>query len=368
MSKKDNTSLQCAKNAKFDEFYTQLQDIENELQYYTVFFKNKIVYCNCDNPHKSNFVKYFVENFNKLGLKKLIVTYYSGFPSGGCKLGIYANVVIYKIEINQVSNDDIEEYQKSNNIDILFNNQLNIKTNLHGNGDFRSKECVKLLKEADIIVTNPPFSLFREFFDLLIKYDKKFLILGNLNAITYQNVFGGLIKQKVWLGVTLRFSGISFYNPTESKLVYFNNIRWYTNLPVKISHKKLELTKYYNEKDYPKYDNYNAIEVSKVADIPCDYDGVMGVPITFLDSYNDEQFELLGITRGRSDFNKLYNPIKIYINCVQHNLDGTLSTGDKLNTGATLITNPSLSEIYYTADNSDKCLKLVYARLLIRRK
>lgn len=263
-----NSNLNAAKKAKKDEFYTQRQDIENELSHYIEHFKGKAVYCNCDDPEYSEFWKFFVRNFKPFGLKRLICTHYETDEKN------YA----YRIEINE--GDDIS-------LDMVPE-QIPIQSN----GDFRSQACIDLLKEADIVVTNPPFSLFREYVAQLMEYGKKFLIIGSLNAITYKEIFPLLRSNQIWLGY---MKPKVFLQPdgTEKK---FGNILWYTNLDIPKRHVDLDLRgNYYSPELYPRYDNYDAIEVSKTGDIPCDYDGVMGVPITFLDKHNPEQFEILGM-------------------------------------------------------------------------
>ena len=255
-----NQNLLTAKNKKNDEFYTRLEDIQKELDNYKEYFKDKIIYCNCDDIYSSNFYKYFKDNFNKLGIKKIIAT------------NLSLDNTAYKTEFD--------------------NNSKESRTELRGNGDFHSEECVKLLQESDIIVTNPPFSLFREYIAQLIKYNKDFLIIGNMNAATYKEIFPLFKNNQVWFGYT---SPKVFITPdrTEKK---FGNILWYTNLDNDRMHHRIELKEKYcgNEGKYPKYDNYDAIEVSKVVNIPYDYDGLMGVPVTFLSKYCPEQFELVG--------------------------------------------------------------------------
>ena len=270
--KAKNTNLNKAKTAKNDEFYTQLSDIEKELGHYKEHFKDKIVFCNCDDPEESNFWFYFAQNFQFLGLKKLISTHYeTDKPS-------------YKLEIVK----DVNADGKINNLDV-------IKTPLTQNGDFRSDECIELLKECDIVVTNPPFSLFREFVAQLVEYDKKFLIIGNKNAITYKKIFNLIKGDLMWLGYN---TPQDFIQPTDLvKKSLSGMTRWFTNLDVKKRHEDLILFRNYTPEKYPKYDNYDAINVDKVINIPYDYAGVMGVPITFMDNYNPDQFEILGDSR-----------------------------------------------------------------------
>ena len=327
-----NKNLCNAKKAKNDEFYTQISDIEKELKHYKHHFKDKVIFCNCDDPDKSHFYKYFKMNFEALGLKKLITTHYKTDAS------------TYKIEC----------YGSYNTKDI--------KTVLKQNGDFRSDECIELLKESDIVVTNPPFSLFREYIALLEEYNKKYVIIGNKNAIIYKDTFKLIKDDKLWLGYT----SVKEFRQPDGTIKKFGNIGWFTNLPIDKRNEKLFLHKTYSSELYPKYDNYDAINVNKVKDIPCDYDGVMGVPVTFLDKYNPEQFELLGVTKGRDEFG--VRPSKRYINPVQINKDGTTTNGSKANTGVSLLlSEESTSSTYYTADNADSALKLLYTRILIRR-
>jgi len=273
-----NKALHKASVNKNDDFYTSLTDIEKELGHYKEHFKDKIIFLNCDDPEESNFWKYFALNFKFLGLKKLIATHFqTKKPS-------------YKLEKN---------------------NGETIKTKLKQNGDFRSPECIEILKEADIIVTNPPFSLFREYVAQLMKYNKKFLIIGNQNALTNKDIFELIKKNKIWLGIdnggTKWFKVPEDYDiTTESrkkiengkKFFSMGTIVWITNLDNKKRHENLILYKKYNAKEYPKYKNYEAINVDKVSDIPSDYEGVMGVPLTFLDKYNPEQFEIIGQTHS----------------------------------------------------------------------
>ena len=277
MSLKAN--LTQAKRNKRDEFYTQLKDIENELRHYKDHFKGKVVYCNADDPRVSNFFHYFSYNFEYLGLKKLITTCYKNQEMDLFSMHDHESAIalIYEGEKDNGKVPTVE------NIGVI---------ELSGDGDFRSPEAVEFLEEADIVVTNPPFSLFREYVEQLIEYDKKFLIIGNYNAVTYKEVFPLFQKNKMWIGFSPR--SMEFKTPSgEMKSV---NASWFTNLDISKRHEEIILFKKFNEKDYPKYDNYDAIEVGKVADIPMDYEGVMGVPITFLDRYNPEQFEIVGIT------------------------------------------------------------------------
>lgn len=289
-----NQNLNSARTAKEDEFYTQLEDIEAEVKHYKEHFKGKVVLCNCDEPRISNFTRYFVLNFNLLGLKKLICTCYKS-----------QNADLFSQE-NSEQAVYLEYYGTTErNPDI---SKLEFKP-LKGDGDFRSPECIEFLKEADIVCTNPPFSLLYEFVLTLLKYKKKFLIIGNLNAINYKEIFPYVMNNELWLGYRNVSSGMSFrvpdyYTPRETRFWIdetgqkwrsMGNACWITNMEHSRRNKPLELYKKYNPEDYPKYDNYDAIEVSKVNEIPYDYFGLMGVPITFIDKYCPTQFTIVGI-------------------------------------------------------------------------
>ena len=307
-----NKSLREANKAKQDEFYTQLDDIAKELKYYKLHFKDKVVFCNCDDPYESNFFKYFALNFNAFGLKKLIATCYDGSPISGDELSLKfdfaeetAKKVAYKVEITEVKDYNGDGAVNLADVQYLIQNNKNVLSLLKGNGDFRSQESIELLKEADIVVTNPPFSLFREYVAQLMKYEKKFLIIGNQNALTYREIFTHIKNDEMWIGY--KFGDMSFKVPdyfepratrywqdeTGQKWRSMGNICWFTNLDIPKRHEELILYKTYNMEEYPKYDNFEAINVDKTADIPADYGGIMGVPITFLDKYNPEQFEII---------------------------------------------------------------------------
>ena len=310
-----NSSLIKANKAKNDEFYTQLTDIENEIRHYKEQFKDNIILCNCDDPFESNFFKYFAMNFNFLGLKKLIATSYDNSPVAYTQLSFIGNDKTtpnnnrraYKIEIIEVDDYNCDGAVDLSDVEYLLKNKENTFSLLKGNGDFRSEECIELLKQADIVVTNPPFSLFREYVSQLIEYDKKFLIIGNQNALTYKEIFPLIKDNRLWLGYKsgdMAFTVPSYYEPRQTrywvdergqKWRSFGNICWFTNLDTTKRHEDITLYKKYTPEEYPKYDNVDAIEVSKTAIIPYDYAGVMGVPITFLDKYNPEQFEILGL-------------------------------------------------------------------------
>lgn len=283
-----NADLSNAKNAKKDEFYTQLEDINAEMVHYEKQFKGKTVLMNCDDPTWSNFWRYFHIEFERLGLKKIIATHYE-----------YGEVASYKMEYEGGNDEDFD---------------VGIKTDLTQNGDFRSPECIELLKEADIVVTNPPFSLFREYIALLMEHGKQFIIIGNVNAITYKEVFPLIKENKVWLGASIHSGDRKFYVPDDYPLnaascgtdsdgrrfIRVKGVRWFTNMDYKSRHIDLETSYYYAKKDnlypdlYPKYDNYDAIDVGKTSEIPMDYKGIMGVPVTFIDKYNPDQYEIIG--------------------------------------------------------------------------
>jgi len=343
-----NKNLNKAKETKNDEFYTQYSDIQKEVEKYLEYnpdtFRNKVVYCNCDDPFESNFFRYFVLNFNKLGLIKLITTSYKPSPVANTQLQLFGDdktlpkmkgrpkITANKFIVSEVR--DIDEDGEFNLKDIakqLKANKHNEWTPLEGDGDFRSDESIDLLKQSDIVVTNPPFSLFREYIKQLVDYNKKFLIIGNMNAITYKEVFPLIKENKIWLGVNNGpkiYQAPDYYKqknifigPDGKKYAKMGNTCWFTNLDHGRRHEPLQLmtmteNKRFNKqvkKDpncYKKYDNYNAIEVPYTSAIPSDYDGVMGVPVSFLDKYNPDQFEILG-----SDYNvkegllpKLVNP------------------------------------------------------------
>lgn len=337
-----NKKLHAANHAKKDEFYTQLSDIENELKHYKHHFKDKTVFCNCDDPYESNFFKYFAANFNVLGLKKLIATCYDGSAISGTQLELFDETVEtgnkinktrvpHKIVITEVVDLNGDGAVSLADVELLLQNDKNILTRLKGSGDFRSQECIELLKEADIVVTNPPFSLFREYVEQLVQYDKKFLIIGNVNSVTYKDFFSLIKQNKVWIGASIHSGDREFQVPNDyplnaagfriddkgNKFIRVKGVRWFTNLDYLQRHEELILYKKYNLEEYPKYDNYDAINVNKTADIPCDYDGAMGVPITFLDKYNPEQFEIIAqmATTKISEYNYGYpyvNGKKIY--------------------------------------------------------
>lgn len=309
-----------AKKKKADEFYTQLTDIEIELKHYKEYFKDKVVFCNCDDPFESNFFKYFAMNFNAFGLKKLICTSYDSSPVAYTQLSLFnenerripiGNRKAYKIEITEVDDYNNDGAVDLSDVQYLLKNKNNALSLLKGTGDFRSEECIELLKASDIVVTNPPFSLFREYIAQLTEYDKDYIIMGNTNALTYKEVFKLFKDDKIRTGYTNFNVGMYFFVPDDcekyhkivegKKMVRVSTSCWFTSLPVKKHTENLILYREYNEEDYPKYDNYNAINVNKYTEIPNDYYGEIGVPITFLDKYNPEQFEIVKFRKGNDD-------------------------------------------------------------------
>ena len=334
-----NKNLHAAKKAKKDEFYTQLTDIERELQHYWPHFRGKVVLCNCDDPYESNFFKYFALRFNQLGLKKLICTCYDGSPVVGTELQLpfewgdeaqsdnsqaaetiplYGSKRAYKVEITQVDDRNGDGAVDLCDVQELLKNDRNAISTLKQHGDFRSQECIELLRQADIVVTNPPFSLFREYLAQLVEYDKKFLIIGHQNAITYKEVFPLIKEDKIWLGYGFKGGAAHFFSPYEDiatasdhkkDMIRVSGVNWFTNLDHKKRHEMLDLVCRYSPEEYPKYDNYDAINVDRTSDIPYDYDGVMGVPITFLDKYNPEQFEIVEFRKGQDGKDLVYSKL-----------------------------------------------------------
>ena len=292
---KNNSNLHKARNEKNDEFYTRREDIEKELKNYRPHFEGKVVFCNCDDPFESEFFTYFAINFKFLKLKKLIATCYNGSPISGMELPLWEDendrdarkaCMLTMDDLYDANGDGVIDKEDVKRM-LLLPGHI---TRLEGNGSFDSPECLKILKESDIVVTNPPFSQFRKFVATMMKYDKKFLIIGSMNAITYKEIFPLIKENKLWLGNN---SVTKFIQPDGSEKV-FGNITWFTNLEHHKRNEKIFLYKKYNEKDYPKYDNFDAINVDKVDDIPCDYDGVMGVPKTFISQYCPDQFDIIG--------------------------------------------------------------------------
>jgi hypothetical protein len=361
--KAKNSGLGDAKKAKKDEFYTQLADIERELKHYKAQFKGKVVYCNCDDPAVSQFFHYFSYNFEHLGLKKLITTCFKSqatdlFSQNDSEQAIYL------------------EYEGDKDGDKVPGPEEIGVNPLKGDGDFRSPEAIEMLKEADIVVTNPPFSLFREYVAQLVEYDKKFLIIGNVNAVKYKGIFPLFKENKIWLGPSISSGDREFQVPESypldaagsrvdehgNKFLRIKGVRWFTNMDTPKRHEELILYETYSPEKYPAYDNFEAIDISKTAEIPADYDGVMGVPITFLDKYNPDQFEIVGITQSWGGCAS-----KIYPQQVQVSANGGETTVGKLNDGPALqVDKPPTNKTFYKVGN--KSYVQLYSRILIRRK
>ena len=316
-----NKSLNAAAAAKQDEFYTQLTDIEKELRHYRKHFTGKTVLCNCDDPFESNFFKYFVLNFNKLKLRKLIATCYAGSPIVYTQMSLFGEpeevVQVkqqekkpYKVEVTQVYDTTGDGGVDMFDVAELFRTGKNSLELLEGDGDFRSPECLALLDDADIVVTNPPFSLFREYVAVLMEHDKKFIIIGSENAVTYKEVFPLLKNNKMWLGHCngdMAFRVPDHYEPRETRFWIdetgqkwrsMGNIAWFTNLDIKRRHEPMILIRRYNPDMYPHYDNFDAIDVDSLENIPYDYPGIMGVPLTFMQKHDPSQFEIIGFGKG----------------------------------------------------------------------
>ena len=334
-----NKNLNAAKTAKKDEFYTQMTDIERELKHYTNHFKDKVVLCNCDDPYESNFFKYFALSFNQLGLKKLICTCYNGSPVQGQELLLRfepwddeaeIKKKAYKVEITEVKDVNGDGAVDLSDVRYLLQNDKNVLSTLQ-TGDFRDPECIELLKEADIVVTNPPFSLFREYISQLVEYDKKFIIMGRMSALHYSDIFPLFMQNKIWCGVGFNIS-VVYKAPYENNLeanrkfvrskglnpddnyIKVPAICWFTNLDLKKRHEELDLIRRYSPEEYPKYYNYDAIDVGELAEIPIDYTGNMGVPDTILGCYNPDQFELIGLGRDGGNIKvdrTIYEKIKV---------------------------------------------------------
>lgn len=385
----EKIALEQARAAKKDEFYTQLTDIEKEMRYYRKHFKGKTVLCNCDDPFESNFFKYFVLNFNRLGLKKLIATCYATSPIMGQQLSLFDVVggdedkkgKPYKAEVTKVYDVTGDGGVDMFDVAELFKSHENELTELEGDGDFRSEECLALLDEADIVVTNPPFSLFREYVATLMEHDKKFIIIGNVNAITYKEIFPLLMNDKMWIGASIHSGDRAFYVPDDYPLnaagcgidengrrfIRVKGVRWYTNLDIKQRHEELILVKRFSSALFPHYDNYDAIDIDSVSDIPCDYAGVMGVPITFLDKYSPDQFEIVGIAKRGAGDASLRSRV--------YTIDDSPKYGD-LNGGPNLIFADLPAHLVkkyqkkkkYPAYGKEDYLVQTYARVLIRNK
>jgi hypothetical protein len=359
-----NQSLKSAKSDKQDEFYTQLADIEKELRHYKEQFKGKIVFCNCDDPYESNFFRYFALNFNKLGLRQLITTSYKPSPIANTQLGLFGNdkvidapkgrpkVTANKFVINEIGDIDGDgAFDLRDIAEQLKANSDNEWAPLEGDGDFRSPECIDLLRQSDIVVTNPPFSLFRAYIAQLIEHDKKFLIIGNVMAATNKDTFQLMKENKVWLGYnnggkTYRVPDYYrkknvFVGEDGNKYTKMGNTGWYTNLVVSKRHEIIPLYKKYTPEDYPTYANYDAIEVNKYKDIPSDYYEDMGVSVTFLDKYNPDQFELIG---------------------------SSLQLGRKMSEIAEKGTYPQGGPRFYLANKDGNTYKRLFDRIVIKRK
>ena len=382
-----NKNLNAAKVAKKDEFYTQLSDIERELQHYWKHFRGKVVLCNCDDPYESNFFKYFALRFNQLGLKKLICTCYNGSPVTGNELAIHFDgfdddepkKIAYKVEITEVKDENGDGAVDLSDVQYLLKNDKNVLAILK-TGYFRSQECIELLKEADIVVTNPPFSLFREYIGQLMEYQKKFLIIGNMNSITCKEIFPYVQNNKMWIGPSISSGDRKFYVPDDyplnaagcgvdsdgKRFIRVKGVRWFTNLDHNKRHEDLDLVCRYSEDEYPTFDNFDAIEVGKTSDIPYDYDGIMGVPITFLDKYNPDQFEILGLTQiGCHDLcpdTKRYNDYKEITRATDK---PTGSSGGKTNENAVLCGQGN-KKTYYLGPNGE-VVHSAYKRIFIRK-
>ena len=383
--------MKKANKAKKDEFYTQLADIEIEMKHYRKHFKDKVIFCNCDDPYESNFFKYFAMNFNYLGLEKLVATCYMGSPIVGEQfeqLSIFDILPSednspkrfpYKIEITEVVDINGDGAVDLTDVEYLLRNKNNVLTLLKGDGDFRSDECVEILKQADIVVTNPPFSLFRDFVAQLVEYNKQFIIIGNVNAITYKEIFALIKDNKMWMGYSIHSGDREFRVPDDyplnasgyrideqgRKYIRVKGVRWFTNMDYIERHTDLDLYKRYTPEEYPQYKNYDAINVDITADVPEDYYGVMGVPITFLDKYNPDQFEIvaLGIV-GSCEFTS---------NRRMEILDKSGKGTGKytMNAKGTLYRdfNPKKDKIPAFRDEETGALySSIYARVLIRRK
>ena len=349
-----NKNLNAAKTAKKDEFYTEMTDIERELQHYWEHFRGKVVFCNCDDPYESYFFKYFALHFNHLGLKKLICTCYNGSPVQGNELVIdfgdfsdEPKKVAFKVVITEVKDLNGDGAVDLSDVRYLLQNDKNVISILK-TGDFRDPECIELLKEADIVVTNPPFSLFREYIAQLMEYGKKFLIIGSSNAIHYKEIFPLIMHNRVWLGYKLGDMAFKVPDDYEARETRYwqdengqkwrslGNICWFTNLDHNKRHEELDLVCRYSPEEYPTYDNFDAIDVGKVQNIPYDYDGIMGVPDTILGQLNPDQFEIIGL--GSGDLAKEAGVGKNY---------------------------RGRTDLAYTKDGKSKC---PYSRILIRNK
>ena len=397
MAKNGNKALGEAKKQKKDEFYTQLGDINAELRHYSAHFAGKVVFCNCDDPYESNFFKYFAANFNALKLKRLIATCYAGSPVAGRQLELdlfggndlaaknaeNAKGLVdasrlripHKIVINEVVDMNGDGRIDLADVEWLIKNDKNVLTRLEGDGDFRSAECVELLKKSDVVVTNPPFSLFREYVAQLIQYNKKFLIIGRQDAVTYKEIFPLIKSGKIWLGHGFQKGNAYFAIPKsnvrdfaggvydEAKgLVKFRNCTWFTNLDHKKRHEEYVYVRRYDPEEYPRLDNFDAVLVEETADIPEGFAGNMAVPFSFLDRHNPDQFEIVGITKTWDG-----GAIKKYPKQIQVDADGKRNTVSKLNDGAVIrLDKPPQGRTYYLVGDVPYIQR--YPRIIIRRR
>lgn len=323
-TKPRNAMLNHAFIVKKDEFYTQYDDVAREMLKYPGQFNGKTVLCNCDDPFESAFFRFFVLHFDKLGLSGLISTCYAGSPMAGREYPLEGETGPYKAVVTEVPDENLTRPDGSLDLELLFSIHGNSLTHLAGDGDFRSSECVSLLRKADVIVTNPPFSLFREYINLLERNKKKFIILGNINAVTYKEVFPLFRDDKVWFGESIRSGDRKFYVPDSYPLnaagcgidergrrfIRVKGVRWLTNLDNGRRHELIPLTRKYTPNEYPRYENYDAIDVGRTMNIPSDYNGIMGVPITFLDKYSSDQFEIIMLANGNARTNVARNTLK----------------------------------------------------------
>ena len=399
-----NSNLHDSARNKQDEFYTQLSLIEKELKHYRSFFAGKTVLCNCDDPYESNFFKYFAMNFNTLRLKKLVTTCYATSPVVGDEFEYYVDNAgqlafvpdtdttplvcstrrPYRVEITEVTDENNDGRADLADVEYLMRNRKNTMTLLNGDGDFRSPECVELLREADVVVTNPPFSLFREYITLLEEYRKYFIIIGNMNAVTYKEIFPMIAENRLWLGYNSGHFWFKVPDSYEIKKTDFKidehgqkwrrmgNICWFTNVDIEKRHENMPLFRNYSPELYPKYDNYDAINVDRTVDIPCDYYGVMGVPITFLSQYNPDQFEIVAFRKGTDGKDLVYS----FPDC-SHSVNVERERENGTADGAAVLPYPRQTQ----ADNSHDDVirpvlnaegkidgKITYVRLTIRRK
>lgn len=387
-----NSNLHDSARNKQDEFYTQLSLIEKELKHYRSFFAGKTVLCNCDDPYESNFFKYFAMNFNTLRLKKLVTTCYATSPVVGDEFEYYVDNAgqlafvpdtdttplvcstrrPYRVEITEVTDENNDGRADLADVEYLMRNRKNTMTLLNGDGDFRSPECVELLREADVVVTNPPFSLFREYITLLEEYRKYFIIIGNMNAVTYKEIFPMIAENRLWLGYNSGHFWFKVPDSYEIKKTDFKidehgqkwrrmgNICWFTNVDIEKRHENMPLFRNYSPELYPKYDNYDAINVDRTVDIPCDYYGVMGVPITFLSQYNPDQFEIVAFRKGTDGKDLVYS----FPDC-SHSVNVERERENGTTDGAAVLPYPRQTQ----ADNShdDVIRPVLNGRKLYRR-